>query len=196
MAKLQELALKYWWVLAIGAMAFAWLREHDAAVKARAVAETQLAQFQLMAETLKRFDKQLAQRDSQIVVLNQQLLASNAKIEVEKKAVKVQVASQVTALREQLTAEQQVKLDSITQNYDNLLHLADQQMANFIQLLQNDSTMLASRDTLLGQYRKQNTDQLAQIVRLTKQVGSNTSKLEKWFDRALNVGVLLYAAGH
>lgn len=188
---LSSLVKSWWWLPALLLGGWLWMHQHDAAVRASALAQERWAQLQVeIAEGAKR-DTAMQALDSAVRGQRQAIEAANARTQTQLAQVRVTTAATVTALRASLDTAQQQALDSVVAGFTQQLALKDQQMAGLAEIIAKQDTVLAAKDSVLASFRRINADVALQLGKLT--AAQRPSTLDK-LSRFAVLGLVTVAA--
>lgn len=175
---------KFWWVPLGILVGWFLLRQHDAVVRYRAVAEVRLDALKAVTSVLDSLKESASKKDSLVAAQRRRIEDEQAERQKQIDDGKKTTARVVDALRLTLTTIQQRQLDSVVAGYDSQVKLYQDQIKASAKLIASLDTVIARKDSLLGGYQQANTELLkkyAEMVDKTKPtVGQSLSKWVPW----------------
>lgn len=176
--------IKFWWIPVTIALGWFWLHEHDARVRAVALAEERFTQVQLFKDSVATIKDSLAKQDSMLNIQARQAIEARdreARIEANARAASV-VA--VNKLRATLDSSQQVLLDSVELGYKMQIDALHEQLAHTAELLAIKDQQLAGRDTVINKLEQLNDELSSQLATAVKNIkpstGDKLARLTPW----------------
>lgn len=175
---------KFWWVPIGLLVGWFLLRQHDAVVRYRAVAEVRLDSLRAVTSVLDSLKESAARKDSLVAAQRRRIEDEQEIRQKQIDDVKKTTARAVDELRVTLTQEQRQQLDSVVAGYENQAKLYQDQIKASAKLIMSLDTVIARKDSLLGGYQQANSELLkkyAEMVDKTKPtVGQSLSKWIPW----------------
>lgn len=162
------------WLVLIGSgTALLWIKQHDALIKAEAIAQIEGAKADSLRTMLASRDSIMAKQDSLIAIQTEAIKSQQVRLAQASVDAQNQTGSAVATLRSQLSEAMKPLLDSVTKGYEKQLEIKNQQIdaerkINSLLLIQ-----ISQRDSTLAAVRRLNESLSAQLSLANKRVSKS-----------------------
>jgi hypothetical protein len=144
-------------LVAIGAVGFGWLREHDSRVRAEGRAEALATSVDSLRAVAEEAVAAIATKDSAVAIQKVVIQAQQKQIEEVAAVARKQTQIAVASLRETLDSAQKVMLDEIESGYERQLASKDSMLAAQARLTALAESQVADRDIAIQKIQQAST---------------------------------------
>lgn len=174
-------------LVVIGLLTWQWLSERDDRVASQAAAEEATKMLSQWSSDLDAMQSAIIKLDSTMAEAERQLKVVRDSLNRERSRVEQRTRQAVSTLRDQLTGQQQVLLDSVTHGYDRQIELLNADLVQVGKLYALSQESMAKKDSALTSERLWRQEALGTMIEI------RAAQKESFLSKASKVGVVVLA---